>query len=119
MPAKKKPVKPDSDPSLQRVTRSRQVSEATDFPGELVDRPESSASNTSTGTVIPGSSPGPSVLSISDSSDSEIADFENSINTASTQRLNLPPPESLPPQVERDYSPTEFDTRYVITQQPN
>ena len=112
MPPKKsaKPV----DPKVRRVTRSRAASK--DLQETEENQPRTQESSDSSGTVVPGSSPGTSVLNISDStSDSSVAEFGQGINIASTQKLKLPPVGSLPPQVQLDYTQTEFDidTNYI------
>ena len=112
MPPKKsaKPV----DPKARRVTRSRAASK--DLQETEENQPRTQESSDSSGTVVPGSSPGTSVLNISDStSDSSVAEFGQGINIASTQKLKLPPVGSLPPQVQLDYTQTEFDidTNYI------
>ena len=108
----KRPVKP-VDPALCRVTRSRAVSQ--DEQEEDVE-PISQESSNSSGTVVASSSPGPSIVNISDSSsNSSVTEFGKGINVASTQKLKLPPPGSLPPQEELNYTPTEFDidTKFI------
>ena len=42
--------------------------------------------------------------------DSDISNFEEGKNISSTQKLNLPPPGSLPSLVEQTYSLNKFET---------
>ncbi len=42
-------------------------------------------------------------------SDSEISNFEEGVNIASAQKLNIHPPGSLPSLVEQNYSLNEFE----------
>ena len=104
-PKRNKPTVPLTD----RVTRSRALSEGQP-PQEERDpdqepRPLSRASSTST---LVADSSNLSVWSIQDTT-SELS-FTSSIDVTSTQVLRLPDPNTLPPLVAKDYSPTEFDT---------
>ena len=100
MPSKR--VRKPAEPT-DRVTRSRAPSGVNQ---DLEDLEQSNAS-----TVVPNSSPGPSVWSVNDSTSSE-PDFAHGIDVTSTQRIRRPDPGSLPPRVQDTYSPTEFDTQF-------
>ena len=96
------------------ITRSRHVSSGT-LPLEPVEEePRSISRASSDPSLVAASSPGTSVWSIQDHefSDEELSeqDFVNRIDITSTHHtLPLPDPTTLPPLVERSYSPTEFD----------
>ena len=90
-----------------RVTRSRNLSAGHEPEESYLDQEPRPVSRASSSDTLIADSSGPSVWSIADSVDAE--DFASSIDITSTQRIRLPHPNTLPPPVAVEYSPTEFD----------